>query len=618
MRAQSEPHESESSQEDLEGDHQIFGRQLWRLLPFLRPYAFPHITTGILANAFARAFDLLPFVAIGLYVDYALDGVVRGPDWFQDLVWNGNEHLFYGTLIFLAFSGLAIFQGISDLSWQILSQRTQHDLRLAAFSNLVKMEQRYFEDRQVGDVMSVLSADVNQLEEFVSDSSTSIIRLVVTFSTAFVILMTMSWKLTLVLFGPLFFIIPMVYFFSTRVQGKYRKSRQSFGDINSVLENTISGMGVVQAYSAEEKEAIRVGKESQSYMTHAISASWDRAKFIPMIYVIAGLAFGFLISLGGLLLRDGTITVGNFTTFLLISTRMTMPMFILGLLVNQIQRSEASARRVFAVMDLEPSIIDNEDSLSLDKRVTSLKFEGVTFAYPGGPNVLNGVSFGISQDEMIGIVGPSGAGKSTIVKLLLRYYEPNNGTITMNDSNLQELTLESMRSQLGYVSQDVFLFHGTIRDNIAYAVPNASDEQIKDAAQVAGAWSFIANLEDGINTVVGERGVKLSGGQRQRISLARALLRDPALLILDEATSSLDSATEEVIQRNLSETRSGRMTIAVAHRLSTIRKANFILVLVDGVVMEMGTHEELVSANGVYADLWNVQSGSLKVHSEEE
>ncbi len=586
---------------DESGDKQVLGKQLWRILPFIKPYK-GRFVLGIVANAGARACDLLPFVAMGLLTDAVLNGEIT----------EVRQYAWYGGMILAAFTGLAIFQGISNYSWETLAQFLQHDIRMKAFDSLIKMEMRYFEDRQTGDIMSVLSADVNQLENFLSDASTSIIRIIVTFSAAFAILMWMSWKLTIILFGPIAVIIPLVYFFSTRVQRRYRESRQSFGDINSVLANNISGMGVVQAYNAEQYEAARVGKESGAYMDAAVKATVIRNRFLPGIYVIAGVAFGLLASIGGWLVMTEDITPGQFVTFLLMSTRMSMPLFILGMLVNQIQKSEASARRVFAMIDLEPTIVDKEGAVDLDNRAEKITFDDVHFAYPGAQKVLNGVSFELKKNQSLGIVGPTGAGKSTIVKLLLRYYEPDSGIALMNDSDLQELTLASMRNQIGYVSQDVYLFHGTVRENISYSDQSASQEEIEEAARLAGAHDFICDFVEGYETVVGDRGVKISGGQRQRISLARSLLRRPPLLILDEATSSVDTRTEEIIQRNLNEFKDGRMTVAVAHRLSTIRDADVILVLVEGVVVERGTHDELLAADGVYADLWAVQTGDLE------
>ena len=597
-----------ASGENLE-QKQIFGKKIWRILPYIKQY-WRRATVGIGSNAIARAFDLIPFVAMGLAVDYYQSGELTGPSFLTDLIGN-NPELGYGVLIFSCFAMLALFQGTSDYSWQSLGYKVQHDLRMDATKNLVKMEVSYYDLRQTGALMSILSSDVNQLEDVISDSSTSIIRLIITTTTAFVILLFMSWKLVVVLFGPLLLIFPMVWWFSTRVQRKYRIQRESTGDINSILENLISGISVVQAYNAQSYELTRVNNESETYMEQAIGASAVRNRFIPGLYAVAGIAFGTLVTAGGYLVAGNEISVGNFVTFLLISTRMTFPLFIFGVLLNQLQRGEAAARRVFAITDLEPSIVDKPDSNELEGSITSIEFKDVHFTYPETETpVLNGISFNLKSGEFLGIMGHTGAGKSTILKLLLRFYEPDKGEILVNGINIQSLTLESIRNELGFVSQDPFLFYGTIEDNVVYA-RESTEEEINHALDLAGATDFVNSQEDGLQTKVGGRGVKLSGGQKARISLARALLKNPSLLILDEASSALDAETEKRIQENLLNTGDNRTTVAVAHRLSTIRNANEILSLVDGVVVERGTHTELIESNGVYESQWRIQTGEL-------
>ncbi len=586
---------------------QIFGKKIWRIVPYIKKY-WRRATVGIGSNAIARAFDLIPFVAMGLAVDYYQSGILTGPSFLTNLI-SDNPELGYGLLIFSCFAMLAVFQGTSDYSWQSLGYKVQHDLRMDATKNLVKMEVSYYDLRQTGALMSILSSDVNQLEDVISDSSTSIIRLIITTTTAFVILFFMSWKLVLVLFGPLLMIFPMVWWFSTRVQRKYRRQRESTGDINSILENLISGISVVQAYNAQNYELNRVNTESESYRDQAVGASAVRNRFIPGLYAVAGIAFGTLVTAGGYLVAGDEISVGNFVTFLLISTRMTFPLFIFGVLLNQLQRGEAAARRVFAITDLEPLIVDNPDSKELEDSITSIEFRNVHFTYPETETpVLNGISFNLKSGEFLGIMGHTGAGKSTILKLLLRFYEPDKGEILVNGVNIQSLTLKSIRNELGFVSQDPFLFYGTIEDNVIYA-RESNSEEVQNALELAGATDFVNAQEEGLQTKVGGRGVKLSGGQKARISLARALLKNPSLLILDEASSALDAETEKRIQENLSNTGDSRTTVAVAHRLSTIRNANEILSLVDGVVVERGTHDELIDSKGVYQSQWKIQIG---------
>ncbi|MEE3310253.1 MAG: ABC transporter ATP-binding protein [Candidatus Thermoplasmatota archaeon] len=602
-----------------EDDTQILGRRIWRILPYVRPYR-RRAGVGIATNMLARVFDLVPFIFIGFAVDYysglASEGLLGEFRTFLDEHLLGyisdNQSLSYGVLIFLGFAGLAIFQGLSEYCWQTLGYKVQHDLRMDATRNLIRMEASYYDLRQTGVLMSVLSSDVNQLEDVISDSSTSIIRIFTTFITAFAILMMMSWKLTAVLFGPLVVIFPMVYLFSTRVQRKYRKQRESTGGINAVLENVISGIAVVQAYNAQEWETTRVSNESEGYRDQAIGASRDRNRFIPGLYSVAGICYGLLVSVGGWLMKDGDISTGAFVTFLLIMTRLSMPLFIFGMLVNQLQRGEAAARRVFSMVDLEPSIVDKEGATALDGPIESIEFSHVQFTYPGTDTpVLNDISFKVGHGGFLGVMGHTGAGKSTILKLILRYYEPDSGEVLVNGRNIQDITLDSVRNQMGFVSQDPFLFYGSIRDNVVYS-REASEDEIELALHLAGADEFVVDMEQGIDTLVGDRGVMLSGGQRARISLARAMLMKPSLLILDEASSALDAETERRIQSNLLGTGESRTTIAVAHRLSTIRNADEILSMVDGAVVERGTHDTLVANNGVYSSQWAIQTGALE------
>jgi len=395
------------------------------------------------------------------------------------------------------------------------------------------------------------------------------------------------------------------------VQRKYRKQRESTGDIHAVLENLISGIAVVQAYNAQNWEARRVADQSGEYRDQAMGASKDRNRFIPMIYAIAGVAFGLLVTAGGYLASQDEITTGQLVTFLLISTRMTMPMFIFGILVNQLQRGEAAAQRVFAVVDLEPTIVDNEGSKDLEGGIQSVEFNDVYFTYPNTTiKVLNGITFKVEAGDFLGVMGHTGAGKTTILKLLMRYYTPDSGEVLINGEPITDFTLHSLREAIGFVSQDPFLFYGSVRDNVIYN-QESTEEMLKDALAMAGAWDFVQELEDGLDTMVGDRGAMLSGGQRARISLARAILRAPSLLILDEASSALDAETERRIQENLLSSGKNRATIAVAHRLSTIRNANEILSMVDGAIVERGIHDDLVASGGVYASQWTIQTGDM-------
>jgi len=611
---------------DTEDETQIVGRQIWRIVPYVTRY-WQRAVGGIVANIGARAFDLIPFIAIGMAADYynpnnsqftnsIVEKVVTSNS-IPEIGPIGSVELGFGFLIFICFAALSVFQGLSNQLWQSVAYKAQHDIRMDATKSLMEMEASYFETRQTGNLMSVLSADVAQLEDVISDSSTSIIRIVTTFITAFAILFWMSPTLSIILFAPLVLIVPMVIWFSTRVQRKYRKQRESTGGIVAILENVLSGITVVQAYNATSFERERIDGQSGDYRDQAIQAAFIRNRFIPGIYVVAGISFGLLVSAGGWVMSSGEISVGQFVTFLLISTRMTMPMFILGMLLNQLQKGEAASRRVFAIIDLEPSISDSDDAKDLDEPITTVSFDSVTFAYPStSVNVLNDVSFRVKSGGFLGIMGHTGAGKSTILKLVEKFYQPQLGQVRINGQDISKFTIHSVRSRIGFVSQDPFLFFGTIRDNVAYA-REASDDDVKLALETAGAWEFVVEMENGMDTMVGDRGVRLSGGQRARISLSRALLMNPDVLILDEASAALDAETEKRIQQSLFGGGNGsngkkRITIGVAHRLATIRNADEIISMVDGAIVERGSHKELLENDSVYASQWAIQTGEIE------
>lgn len=576
------------------------GRHLWRIVPFVRPY-WRRAAFGTVTNAIARVFDLLPMLIVGVIVDH----IARSAGALET-----GPFFVYGALVLGTFLGLAFFQTVSDYAWDTLAQKVRHDLRIRLYDHMQTLDVAFYEDRPVGDLMSVVSNDVDQLENFLSDATTSIVRLVITFVGIYGFLIWLDWRLAALLFAPLPIAIIVVRVFTKRIQPQYRAARKAIGAMNAVLENNLNGIGVIQAYTAEAEQSHRVHVQSAEYRDTIVRASVVRAKFIPAIYSIAGLAFASLIGVGGWLTFGGYgPSLGDYVVFVLFSMRLIMPLFILGFLLNQIQRSEAAAKRITELLDTRPKIIDAPDARPLPAAPRRIEFRNVDFAYPGRPKVLHGVDFTIDRGRVVGIVGHTGAGKSTLVKLLLHYYAPTGGRVLVDGIPLEKVTLESLRRHIGYVSQDAYLFSGTVEENIRLGTATASRAQIERAATIAGADEFVAKLPQGYDTLIGERGLKLSGGQRQRVSLARAILRDPAILVLDEATSAVDTRTEALIQRNLHEFRQGRITLAVAHRLSTVRQSDEILVLVDGVIVERGTHDALVAKAGVYGDLWRVQSG---------
>lgn len=573
-----------------------------KLLPFLAPYR-RRFLAGLATNAAARACDLIPMVIVGRAVD-AITAAKSG------LAPGAGELVFYGAAVLASFAALAAFQSVSDYCLDSLAQHVRHDLRCALYRHLQRQDMHFFEERQSGDLLNVVSSDVDNLENFLADATTSAIRLVITFAGTFAVLFWIDWRLALLLLVPMPVAVAAVRTFSTRIRPRYREARKAVGQVAALIGNNLRGMGVIQAFTAEDDQAARVEAQSARYRDEAVGAVAARARFIPVLYCVAGAAFALLIAGGGWLTLSGNgPTLGDYATFILLAMRLILPLFVFGMLINQFQRSEASAARIWGVLSLEPAIADRPGAAELDETPETLEFSGVRFSYPDREPVLRGVSLSLARGKVLGVVGPTGAGKSTLVKLMLRHLEPESGAVTLNGRDVSSFTLESYRRRVGYVSQEAFLFAGSVGENIRLGAPGAAQEEVEEAARVAGALEFIRELPQGFDTPIGEGGVKLSGGQRQRVSLARAVLRNPDILVLDEATSAVDTRTEGLIQHNLHAMRAGRMTLAVAHRLSTVRLADEIVVLVEGTVVERGRHDELLALGGVYAGLWAVQSG---------
>ncbi len=558
---------------------------------------------GIGTNVVARASDLVPMILVGKVVD-AITAAQQGT------AASSTTFLWYGLAVLGAFVCLAVNQSASDYALDSMAQHVRHDLRTALYEHLQRQDMAFFEERQAGDLLAVVSSDVDNLENFLADATTSLVRLVITVVGTFSVLLYMDWRLALLLFIPMPIAVVAVRFFATAIRPRYREARAAVGAVSAIISNNLRGMGVIQAFTAEADQAQRVREQSERYRDEAIGAAIARARFIPVLYAVAGLAFALLIAGGGWLTLEGHgPSLGDYATFILLATRLVLPLFVFGMLINQFQRTEASAKRIMDLLDMAPAIADLPGAVPLPGTPHDLTFKDVRFAYPERPPALSGVSFTLTRGRVLGVVGPTGAGKSTLVKLVLRHLEPASGQALLDGRPLDDYTLASLRSHMGYVSQDAFLFAGSVADNIRLGAPNATEAELNNAASIAGALEFIEQLPQGFDTAIGEGGVKLSGGQRQRISLSRAILRAPALLILDEATSAVDTRTEAIIQQNLRAFRDDRMTLAVAHRLSTIRHCDDIIVLVDGVIVEHGTHDQLLEAHGVYAGLWAVQSG---------
>ena len=450
--------------------------------------------------------------------------------------------------------------------------------------------------------------DINQLERFLDGGASSIIVVFWNVILVGAVFYSSSPMLMLLSFIP----IPIIVFGSIKYQNslkpRYAKVREAVAELSSTINTNLGGITTIKAFTSEAREAARVEKVSDDYRLANKDAIKYSAAFVPLIRMVILSGFTCTLMFGGWLVLSGKMQVGIYSVLVFMTQRLLWPMTGLGDTLDLYQRAMASTKRIFHLLDVQPTMPEGTRSLSAPVR-GDIEFKNVRFAYDEGTEILKGIDMHVPSGETHAIVGATGAGKSTVVRLLLRFHDPRSGSVSIDGQDLQQLSYTSLRNASGYVSQDVFLFHGTVRENIAYGRSGASSTEIEEAAKQAEAHEFILSLPNGYDTVVGERGQKLSGGQRQRLSLARAILRNPAILILDEATSAVDNETEAAIQRSLAHVTKGRTSVVIAHRLSTVRDADKIWVLEAGQVTESGTHDELVRNNGLYAALWRVQTG---------
>ena len=582
-------------------------RSLLRLLRYSKSYRL-QVSGAIVCSILNTIFDLAPPYLIGIAID-----VVVQPD--SSLISQfGITNLTHQLVII---SGLTLLiwsleslteYGYSRL-WRNLAQTLQHKLRVDAYSHLQNLELSYLEDRSTGLLLSILNDDINQLERFLNYGAHDILHFLTTIlivGTTFIALApsVSGWAM-----APIPLVIWGAMVFQTKLEPRYADVREKNSLINSRLANNLSGMATIKSFTAEAYERERVTAESNAYRRSNASAIALSAAFVPIIRIIILIGFTATLFLGGLAVTNGRISAGTYGFMVFISQRLLWPFTELGEIVDEYQRAVASVRRV---MDLLDTPIAISHGGLLQKAVQGeVRFDRATFAYQGRNPVLDKFSLHIPAESTIGIVGATGSGKSTLVKLLLRFYDLQQGRILIDGIDIRDLNLSDLRRHIGWVSQDVFLFHGTVAENIAYGSFEASQEQIIQATKAAEAHEFIQQLPQGYDTIVGERGQKLSGGQRQRIAIARTILKNPPILVLDEATSAVDNETEAAIQKSLQTITQNRTTIVIAHRLSTIRHADCIYVMAQGQLTESGTHEQLLAQEGAYAKLWQIQSGEV-------
>jgi ATP-binding cassette subfamily B protein len=562
----------------------------------------------VAATVLNKVADVVPELLIGA----AVDVVVRGSDSFvADLI---GVHDRFAQLSWIAAINVLVWiiESVTDytaaLLWRGLAQRIEHELRVEVYDQVQQLDVEWHEQRTAGGTMSVLNDDVNQLERFLDVGAPTIIATVLNIVLVGAIFANASLQLTLLAFAPIPVIVIGSLWFQRRLEPLYDVVRQRVGDLSGALAANLGGLATIKAFTAETRERDRINQLSLGYLEANTRAIASSAAFVPLIRMAILAGFTTTLLLGGWSVLRGELDLGLYSVLVFMTQRLLWPLTDIGSVLDLYQRAMASTRRVLALLDEEPSVVAGLRTLTGPAR-GEIRLQGVRAGYGDAPDVLHGLDLVVPAGEVHAVVGPTGAGKSTLLRLLLRFQDPRSGQVLLDGTDVRDLDWDSLRGVIGYVAQDVFLFRGTIADNIAYGAPGAEREQITEAARLAAAHDFIAELPDGYETIVGERGQTLSGGQRQRLALARAILRDPALLVLDEATSAVDNETERAIQRSLATVTRGRTTVMVAHRLSTVRGADRIWVLDRGLVVESGTHDELIALAGAYADLWDVQTG---------
>lgn len=584
---------------------------LQRLFNYDRIYRTEALQASIY-SVLNQIFDLAPPYLIGIAVDIVVN---RESSWIARLGAKGiPAQLIVVSVLTLIIWGLeSLFQYLYDRKWRNLAQTIQHDLRLDAYQHLQELELSFFETETTGNLLSILNDDINQLERFLDSGANNILQFITTIllvgGTFIMFAPSVSWFAML----PIPFILWGSLAFQKRVAPRYADVRQKAGLISARIANNLSGIATIKSFTAEDYELDRVSVESDAYRRSNRRAIELSAAFVPLIRFVILIGFTATLFLGGIEVANGRLSVGTYGFMVFIIQRLLWPFTSLGQTLDQYQRAMASINRVMNLLDTPIAIPTGDRPFPTHQVKGNVEIQNITFAYQDRTAALKDLSLHIPAGQTIGIVGATGSGKSTLVKLLLRFYEIQQGQILIDGVDIRELQLRDLRRCIGWVSQEVFLFHGTVAENIAYGSFDASRAEIIQAAKLSEAHEFIAQLPQGYDTIVGERGQKLSGGQRQRLAIARAILKDPPILILDEATSAVDNETEAAIQRSLETITQHRTTIAIAHRLSTIRQAQCIYVMEYGRIVEQGTHEALLELNGIYAGLWRVQSG-IRAH----
>ena len=579
---------------------------LARLIFQLREYRGTIILAWI-CSILNKFWDLAPPVLIGIAVDVV---ALREESFLGELGWSDPREQF---LILVALTVViwvleSLFEYFYAVLWRNLAQTAQHELRMSAYQHIQDLEMRWFSQQTTGGLMAIMNDDVNQLERFLDQGATDLLQVATTVVVVGGIMFLIAPEVAILAIIPVPVIVIGSFMFQRRIGERYTRVREEVADLNSLLNNNLSGITTIKSFTAEKREIERVREASETYLKANQSAITLSASFVPLIRMAILFAFTANMLVGGWMALDGRLSIGAYSVIVFITQRLLWPLTRLGQTFDLYQRAMASTTRVLDLLDTDIGIVEGD--LTIQKISGDIEFKDLTFSYHGRSPVYEGLSLAIKPGETLGIVGSTGAGKTTLMNLLMRLHDPQSGHVELDGVDVKDLTLNCLRGSIALVSQNTTLFPGSVRENILYGRPDANQEELINSAEVAEAIEFIESLPDGWETDVGEDGHRLSGGQRQRLAIARAVLKDAPILVLDEATSNVDNETEAALQRSIEKLSINRTTIIIAHRLSTVRNADRIAVLDNGKISEMGSHDELIEASGLYSRLWAVQTGA--------
>ena len=558
-----------------------------------------------------KIFDIAPEILLGIAVD-----VVTSPSNDNFLHFIGvhgseNQVIILAVLTFGIWAFESLFQYMYMVSWRNIAQSIEHDIRLDLYNNVQSLDVSWFEKQKLGNISSIINDDVNQLERFLNNGINQIVQIIVSSILIGGVFFFISPLIASIILLPIPIIFFISMFFQKNLSPKYLDVRDSVGRLSSSIFNNLLGISTIKSFASEKAESRKLEKLSHNYLKKNKRAIRLSSAFVPIVRM--GVLSGFLATmvLGSLMALNKEISPGEFAMLLFLTQRFLWPFTSLGEIVDLFERSMASTKRILDTLDFSPNIKGGSNS-GFSSFNSSIQFNSVKFYYNKNNIVFNDLTFRIEEKKITAIVGPTGIGKTSLVKLMLRFYDPNQGEVLIGDENIKNLNLQTLREGIGLVGQDTFLFDGTIQSNIIYPDEEVDFEKMKNAATLSQSYEFIESLENGFETLIGERGVKLSGGQRQRLAIARALYKDPPILIFDEATSSVDNHTESLIQSSMKDICKDRTAIIIAHRLSTVRNADTIIVIDDGRIVEQGSHEDLVAEGKLYKKLWDIQTGNTK------